>query len=373
VVSLIRAVFLLVLLAAVGCGGGTSINTSNPLAPTLQFSAQPATISTGGSATLSWTTNNATSVNIPGVGTFGASGSTVVTPAATTTYTATATGPNGTASSMVTVSIQSGSTSGSVPPFNHVFLVVEENHSYSSVIGNSLMPYLNSLATQNGLATQYFANTHPSIGNYFELTAGQTITNDDSYNSTVTADNVVRQLVAAGKTWKSYAESLPNAGYTGFDVYPYARKHNPLAFFSDVVNDPAQAANLVPFSQFAADLAANHLPQYGFIVPNLLDDAHDGTLQAADSWLQTNIGPLLSSSAFQNSLLVIVFDESDDTDTAHGGGQVACVIVSPLAKKGYQSSTLYQHPSVLRLMLEGLGVTSLPGASATAPDMGEFF
>lgn len=371
--KVLHPIFLILLAVGIGCGGGSSVNTNNPLAPTLQLSAQPATISSGASSTLSWTSNNATSVTIQGVGTFGASGSTVVMPTATTTYTATATGPNGTATSMITVSIQSGSAAGSVPVFSHVFLVVEENHSYSSVIGNSLMPYLNSLATQYGLATQYFANTHPSIGNYFELTTGQTITNDDAYNTTVTANNVVRQLIAAGKTWKSYAESIPSAGYTGFDVYPYVKKHNPLTFFSDVVNNPAQANNLVPFSQFSTDLANNQLPQYSFIVPNLLDDAHDGTLQGADSWLQTNIGPLVSSAAFQNSLLVIVFDESDTSDTANGGGHVACVIVSPLAQKSYQSSTLYQHQSVLRLMLEGLGVNSFPGSAASAPDMGEFF
>lgn len=86
-----------------------------------------------------------------------------------------------------------------LPTFNHVFIVVEENHNYSSVIGSSSMPYLNSLASKYGLATEYYANTHPSIGNYFELTTGQIITNNDSFNKTVTADNVVRHLLTAGK------------------------------------------------------------------------------------------------------------------------------------------------------------------------------
>ena len=71
--------------------------------------------------------------------------------------------------------------SASVPQFGHVVMVLEENHSYSEVVGNSAMPYLNSLASQYGLATQYFANTHPSIGNYFMLTTGQVVTNDDSF------------------------------------------------------------------------------------------------------------------------------------------------------------------------------------------------
>jgi phosphatidylinositol-3-phosphatase len=102
-----------------------------------------------------------------------------------------------------------------IPQSNHVVVVLEENHSYSSVIGSASMPYLNSLASQNALATQYFANTHPSIGNYFMLTTGQIITNNDALNSTVNVDNIVRHLLTAGKTWKSYAESLPSIGYTG--------------------------------------------------------------------------------------------------------------------------------------------------------------
>src|SRR5690348_18126081 len=80
--------------------------------------------------------------------------------------------------------------------FSHVFLIVEENHSYSDVIGNSSMPYFNSLASQYGLATQYFANTHPSIGNYFMLTTGKIETNDDSFIGTISDDNIVRELTA---------------------------------------------------------------------------------------------------------------------------------------------------------------------------------
>jgi phosphatidylinositol-3-phosphatase len=126
------------------------------------------------------------------------------------------------------------STSGSVPQFGHVVVVLEEKRSYSEVIGNSAMPNLNSLASQYGLATQYFANTHPSIGNYFMLTTGQLVTNDDAFAGTVGVDNVVRKLIAAGKTWKSYAESIPSTGYTGGDSYPYAKRHNPFSYFTDV-------------------------------------------------------------------------------------------------------------------------------------------
>src|SRR5213596_2450698 len=244
---------------------------------------------------------------------------------------------------------------GGVPSFNHVFIVVEENTDYASVIGSSSMPYLNGLAQQYGLATQYYADTHPSIGNYFMMTVGKIITNDDSYSSVVSDDNVVRRLLAAGKTWKSYAEDLPSVGYTGGDVGSYARKHNVIALLSDVVNDPAQTQNLVPFTQFAVDLAGHALPNYAFIVPNLCNDAHDCPLSTADAWLRTNIDPLLRSADFQqDGLLIVTFDEAGGDDT-HGGGRVAWVAVSARSKRAYRSTTLYRHESTLRLSAEALG------------------
>lgn len=271
-----------------------------------------------------------------------------------------------------------------VPQFGHVFLVVEENQSYQNVIGSSSMPYLNQLANRYGLATNYYANTHPSIGNYFWLTTGQVITNDSNFSGTVTADNLVRQLVANGKSWHSYAESLPTIGYTGADQYPYVRRHNPFAYFSDVVGT-TQANNLVPFSQFSTDLNTNQLPNFSFIIPNQYNNAHDcpqaipsctnaDKLVAADNWLKNNIDPLLASATFrQDGLLIIVFDESVDADTANGGGHVAALVISSKANQAFQSAVLYQHQTTLRTIAQGLGLSSFPGASATAPGMAEFF
>ena len=287
--------------------------------------------------------------------------------AGSSTIRATSEGKTGTAAVTVTAS------GGGSAPFGHVFVVTEENHDYVSVIGSSAMPYLNSLAQQYGLATQYYANTHPSIGNYFMLATGQIITNNDRYSTIVTVDNVVRRLLAGRKTWKSYAEDLPAVGYTGGDVGNYARKHNVFALLSDVVNDSSQRNRLVPFTQFATDLANGTLPAFSNIVPNLCNDAHDCSLGTADTWLRNNIAPLLASQTFQqDGLLIILFDEAG-SDNTNGGGRIAWVVVSSRAKTGYQSTTLYQHESTLRLILEALGLTQFPGAAATAPGMGEFF
>jgi acid phosphatase len=236
------------------------------------------------------------------------------------------------------------------------------------------MPYLNGLAAQYGLATEYYANAHPSIGNYFMMTVGNLVTGSDQFSSIVTDDNIVRELLAAGKTWKSYAEDLPAVGYTGGDTGGYARRHNVFALLSDVAGSAAQARNLVPFSQFAGDLAANAFPNYSFLVPNLCHDAHDCPLGVADGWLQANIGPLINSAQFQrDGLLIILFDEANDADQRNGGGRVAWVAVSAKSKRGYRSVMPYQHQSTLRLTAQALGLTAFPNQAAFAPDMSEFF
>ena len=218
-------------------------------------------------------------------------------------------------------------------------LVLEENHGFDSVIGNSSMPYLNNLAQQYGLATQYYANTHPSIGNYFMFTAGQIITNDDGYTGTVDAQTIsFGTFSSSGKTWKSYAEDIPYVGYTGGDAGGYSEHHNPFSYFSDVRGSNAQSQNLEGLSQFQSDLGNGNLPNFSFVAPNLQDDAHDGTLAQADGWLRQNIDPLLASPQFQNGgLLIVVFDEAEDSDSSNGGGRVAMVMAGPGVKRGFQS------------------------------------
>ena len=283
------------------------------------------------------------------------------------------------------VSVSSSLNSTSVPATTHVFLVVLENHSFSQVMGSPSMPYLNSLATQYAVADNYFANTHPSIGNYFMLSTGLIPTNDDAFTGTVSDDNLVRVLAGAGKSWKAYLQGLPSVGYTGDQAYPYSRVHNPFAYLSDVLTSSAQAANLVPLSQLSADLNSGALPDFAFITPDSLNDAHDcpagkaavcpdaDKLAASDTWLKANIAPIISNPAFGNSVIIITWDESVDTDLTNGGGQVATVLLGGHVKSGFKSSTMFQHQSTLPLILDTLKVNHLPNAAADAPVMGEFF
>jgi phosphatidylinositol-3-phosphatase len=275
-------------------------------------------------------------------------------------------------------------SSSVLPSVQHVAVIMLENQSYSTVISSGSMPYLNSLTKQGALATNYFASAHPSLPNYFALTTGQTLVSADA-SPVQDVNNIVRVLAGSGKSWKGYFQSLPSTGYMGLDVPPYVKHHNPFAYFSDVVNSTAQQQHVVNLTQLGVDAGANTLPNFLFIVP---DDLHsggecpDGTtscanstkVAVADAWLQSTVNTLMSSTAFQQSgVVVITFDEAAESDTTNGGGHIATVIVGSHVKAGFQSSTTFQHPSVLRFALQALGASNFPGSAASAAGMAEFF
>ena len=249
---------------------------------------------------------------------------------------------------------------GGTPQSKHVVLVVEENHSFDAVITRGGMPYLKSLAERYTLLTNYYGNHHPSIGNYFMMTTGQTISTNDGYNGTVPYDNLISQLVTANKTWKAYGDSLPEQGYIGGNDRPYVKKHFPIAYFENVRNDPAQRKNLVPAEQFIADLRTQGLPDFSMLIPNLDHDAHDGSLKEADDWLRRYIEPLLANPDFQkDGILIVTFDESVKSDPDHGGGHITTVVIGPLAKEHFADATFYQHESLFATLEQILGLPRL--------------
>ena len=267
-----------------------------------------------------------------------------------------------------------------VAPSRHVVVVMEENQGYSSVVGNTTdWPFLNALIGKGALPTNYYANTHPSIGNYFMLTAGQILTNDDSSTQVWNVDNIARRMLSNGVSFKVYAEGITQ-GYTGGDTGLYVIRHNPFAMLADVSGNAQVAGQVMcPFSQFASDVESNTLPEFSFIVPNIDDDAHSGTPLQADTWLQAQIASRLSDlQEFQpggDGLLILDFDEAADSDATNGGGHVALVLWGPTVKAGYQqtSATVYQHQDMLLTIMNALGLSNPPGASAGAQPMGEFF
>jgi acid phosphatase len=282
-----------------------------------------------------------------------------------------------------------------VPSSKHVYIVAEENHSYQHLVGSVNLPYLNSLINQNGLATQFYADQHTSLPNYFWVTAGQPITGDAETTLTFDVDNIVRRVMQLGLSYKAYAQSLPYPGFSGlYSGSYYLKRHVPLPYFPDMGNSSTEMLKLVPIDQLLTDINSGNLPNFAFITPDSHNDMHDCPTatytedqceQVADQFLQQYIQPLLARPEFQpggDGLLIIWSDEADlGSDNACSatvsdgcGGHILVALVGPQVKHGFQSTTTYHHESVLRTMLEALGVTdSFPGAANTAPDMAEFF
>lgn len=272
-------------------------------------------------------------------------------------------------------SAASSSGSAASQPAPHVFLIIEENRSFSTVYNNQ-MPWLSALGDKYGIATNYYSDEPGSLTDYLWLSSGSGESNFECNGNQcaqpVTDDNIFRALNNAGMSWKMYAESLPSNGFLGAYAGEYVKRHNPAVWYSDVVNSTQQQQNVVPFSQLPVDLAAGNLPNYSIIVPNLLDDAHDGAPAAADQWLRANITPLLNSSYFQpggNGVLFITFDNGD----GDAQGQVFTAVVGQSVIPGVKVNTPYRHENTLRTIMQRLGLKNFPGASATAAPMNEFF
>jgi phosphatidylinositol-3-phosphatase len=263
-----------------------------------------------------------------------------------------------------------------LPAFSHVFVIVMENQEYGSIIGNSAAPYINSLAHSYGLASQYFAISHPSLPNYLSLTAGSTFgITSDCTTCFVNASNLPDQIEAGGRTWRAYMEGMPSPCFVG-DAYPYMQKHDPFIYFDDIrTNSTRCSAGVVPFSQFTSDLNGGSVPNFVWITPDMCHDMHDCSINQGDAWLQSVVPTILQSAAWQQGgALFITWDEGTTSAGCCGaaGGQVATLVVSPNVTAGLLSSTAETHYSLLRTIEQAWGLAGLRNA-ASAAAMAEYF
>ena len=267
--------------------------------------------------------------------------------------------------------------SGTLPNFSHVFLIVMENEESTGIMGNNAAAYINALATGHGLATQYFAVSHPSLPNYLALTAGSTFgIASDCTGCYVNATNIADQVESSGRSWKGYLESMPSSCYVG-DAYPYMQKHNPFIYYNDVRTNPARCAeHVVPFTQLSTDLVNGTVPNLAWITPNMCNDMHDCSIATGDAWLANVVPGILASSAFQNGgVLFITWDEGESSAGCCGnatGGQVATLVIAPNGVAGLRSTIAETHYSLLRTIEDAWGLSAL-GQAASAVAMREYF
>jgi hypothetical protein len=231
---------------------------------------------------------------------------------------------------------------------DHVFLIMLENHSQSSVIDDANAPFITSLAHTYAMAANYYGVTHPSEPNYIATISGSNWgVNDDQPTNTYDHLNIADQLEQHHLTWAAYMDSMPSVGFTG-QQYPsnnalYVNKHNPFVLMDDIRSSTKRLANIKPYSQFAADMNAKTLPNFVWISPNQChdmhggvyskvaadgtdgtpcpygstkDDANDAALkQKADEFVKGAVTTITSTTAWKTgrSAIFIITDENDFT------------------------------------------------------------
>ena len=241
--------------------------------------------------------------------------------------------------------------------FDHIFVIMLENHSQSSVIDDANAPYITSLAHTYTMADHYYGVTHPSMPNYIASIAGDNFgLQDDNDQNVVNLDrtNLVDQLEAKGVNWGAYMDTLPankldrfGPTVNGSTVSLYAKKHNPFVLFDDVKNNPARMAKVKDYTDLGADLNSANAPQFVWISPNQCNDMHGGVYSAvpghpetpcpygstkddandaalkqkADTFVKGAVQTITSSKAWtKRSAIVIVTDENDYTGNSETGG-----------------------------------------------------
>ena len=253
-----------------------------------------------------------------------------------------------------------------------------ENHSYSDIIGSPQAPYINSLASECGLATNYHNVSHPSLPNYVGATSGLGFNALRAFihdcNPVPGCQSAGRSIFGQGETWKAYAESMP-ARCDVHNAGEYAVRHNPPPYFSALAGCEASD---VPYSRLASDLAARRLPAFSFITPNLIDDMHDGTIAQGDAWLASNLPVILNSPEYANgsTAVFITWDEGTGgrsgedcaANMADSSCLVATLVLSPSTPAGATSGTLFNHYSLLGTAEQLLGLPAL-GLAASYPTM----
>ena len=241
------------------------------------------------------------------------------------------------------------------PAPSHVFVVVMENRSYEQALAGG---YTAQLAAKYGVATNYHGVSHPSLPNYLAMTSGSTWgVTDDGYHS-LPASGLGQQLTQAGIPWRAYMEGMSRTCFAS--PYPYALKHNPFPYYGGKC-----PAEVVPFSSFAADMAAPDAPRFAWISPGLCNDGHDCSTAVADKYLSQLVPAILATAAFQeNGALFITWDEGYDSVN-----HVLMLVIRP-GGVHQESSAYHDHYSLLATIEDRLGVPRL-GQAARARSLRE--
>jgi hypothetical protein len=292
-----------------------------------------------------------------------------LTPTATPTAPPTATPKPTPAPTPTPQPTAAGAPGSGVPNFSHVYVIFFENKEYTSIVGSSSAPYINSLIAQYGSATAFYAERHPSEPNYIAMTSGSTqgVTDDGTYNLAV--NNVFAQVEASGRTWHAWQQGWPGGCFTGSSSSSvvdgpgksgsYVRKHNPAISYTGISGSSTECSHITNLASFNPAAAS-----FNFITPNMINDMHDGSIADGDNFLKAFLPEITSSSAFANSVVFVTFDEG--STNVNGGGHIVTIAITPGMTAGFKQAATYNHYSMLKTIEQAWGLPYLLNAGSAA-------
>jgi phosphatidylinositol-3-phosphatase len=253
-----------------------------------------------------------------------------------------------------------------------IAVIVLENKEYETVIGSERAPYFNDLARDWGLATSFYAITHPSLPNYLAMTSGRHFKISNCTDCHFDVPNIVDQFERAKISWKAYIEGFPGACFTGAVSGRYAKKHNPFIYYDSVASNPKRCAKIVPTTELDRDIASS-LPRFVWITPDMCNSSHDCSFEQADDYL-ASVVPKLLAALGKDGVLIITFDEGSTTAGCcklAAGGHIATILAGPGARPGKFTKPVDLY-SVLRLIedrwkLPHLGQAACPCTPSMDP------
>ena len=295
------------------------------------------------------------------------------------------TAPLGSAVTLARASLPVATT---VPAYDHIFILMEENANRTRtgsgtapyIIGNPAAPFLNGLAGANAQSSNYHGVVHPSLPNYMAATAGSVEAKVSDWcrpgvgTCTTSDPNIVDRVEASGRTWKAYMESMPvNCDLRNSKDGLYKTHFNPFVYFSQI-RTSTRCQRDVPFTQLATDLAsAATTPNYVWITPNTSDNMNNKNVARGDAWAKNTLTAIFNSPAWttQRSLVMVTWDEDFFTKTdnvafiaAASNGSTQTNFVSPVSTNHY---------NMLRTVEASWGLAPCGAGDASAAPMLDLF
>ncbi|KAL8292154.1 hypothetical protein RQP46_001620 [Phenoliferia psychrophenolica] len=273
--------------------------------------------------------------------------------------------------------------------FDRFITIMMENTDFDTAAGSATFQ---KLASKGILFSDYYAITHPSMPNYIAAVSGSTqgsVYDDSSTysfpNAPASIPTIATLLDNKNVSWAAYMENMPTVGFEGVNyashnyVDPtaapgatysyYVRRHSGLMKFDSTTTDPYKLSRHRNFNNFAEDLNANALPQWVWITPNIMNDAHDSNIDFVSDWLEYWLVPLLDNPNFNNdrTLIILTWDEcagaQDVMNQIYTMGLGKAV---PAALHNTTDNTTYNHYSSLSTVEDNWNLGNMGQGDVTA-------